>query len=382
MNRAASLTYVAATRDAETVAPDLVAARARTNVANAGIGVARMWANPVATVGTTSDAARFFSTVTVPLPIMRRTSAIRAAESSAEASAAELPLVRLDARLAAATAWCDLWLAERTMASAREGEARADRVRQAAARRFREGTAPELDALRADAEYARGRAEALARAELVAASYATLAYWLGRDPAIVLHVEGTPPERGDLPPLTTLIARLEAHPVLSRASAQARAAASLVDVQRSQRWPMLGVQLGASLLDRQAPENNLSAALVLDVPVLNWNRPAIARAENDAARVAGEAAAERARLRSMLVSAYASSAAASARADAAVKEALPAAQTAADATRDAYQIGAVDLSAVLVAEKTLADARQTAFEAVAERGRALARLEHAAGGVP
>lgn len=380
MNRTASLTYDAATRDAQSVAPDLVAARARANVASAGVGVARMWANPVAIVGTTSDAARFFSTVTVPLPIMRRASTIRAAESSADASAAELPLVRLDARLAAATAWCDLWLAERTMESAREGEARADRVRQSAARRFREGTAPQLDALRADAEYARSRAETLARADLVTASSAALAYWLGRDPAIVLQVEGSPPVRGDLPPLTTLLAKLETHPVLSRASARARAAASLVDVQRSQAWPMLGVQLGAALLDRQAPENNLSAALVLDVPIFNWNRPAITRAENDATRVAGESAAELARLRSMLVSAYASSAAASARADAAVKEVLPAAQTAADATRDAYQIGAVDLSAVLVAEKTLADARQAAVEAVAERGRALARLDHATGG--
>lgn len=382
MHRDAALTYLIVTREAEAAAPDLAAARARASVATAGVGVARMFGNPVATVGTTTDAARFFSTVTIPLPVTRRASVIRAAESSADASASELPLVRLDARLAAATAWCDLWLAERTMDAAREGEARADRIRQAASRRSHEGTAPPLDAIRADAEYARSRAEVIARAELVTASSSTLAYWLGRDPSIGLHVRGLPPARPDLPALTTLLARLGSHPALARASARARAAKSVVDVQRGLAWPMFGVQLGAALADRQLPENNLSAALVFDVPVFNWNAPAVTRAENDAARVAGESAAELARLRSTLVSAYASAKAASARADAAANEVLPAAEIAGDATRDAYRIGAVDLSAVLVAEKSLADARLAAFEAVAERGRALARLEHALGGAP
>jgi hypothetical protein len=42
-----------------------------------------------------------------------------------------------------------------------------------------------------------------------------------------------------------------------------------------------------------------------------------------------------------------------ARADAAEKEVLPAAQVAADSTRDAYETGALDLSAVLIAERAL-----------------------------
>jgi outer membrane protein TolC len=324
--------------------------------------------------------AIFFSSVTVPLPVVQRGSEIHAAESSAEAAQAELPLLRLDARLGAANTWCDLWLAERILDLARSSEARAARVRDAAEQRLREGTAPRLDTARANAEHARSRAEVMARAALVGDSSSALAFWLGRDPAAPLHVTGGPPEANALPPLTVLLARLESHPLLARATARARAASSLVEVQKKRAWPTLGVQLGASLWGRTAPENNLSAGLVFDLPAFNWNRPGVVRAENGVVQVAAESNAAVARLRSELVSAHASLTASSARADAAEHEVLPASQLAADLTRDAYETGAVDLSAVLVAEKTLADARLSAFDAAAQRGRALARLEHALGG--
>ena len=374
------LGFEAATRAAQAIAPDLAAGRARANVAAAGVGVARIFSNPLAAVGTTTDGARFFSTLTVPLPITRRSSAIRAAESSSAAAAAELPLLHLDARLGAANAWCDLWLAERSLEVARDGETRAAQLKAAADQRYREGSAPRLDAARADAEHARSRAEVLARAELVADSSASLAYWLGRDPAVVLHVAGAPPAAPPLPAVSVLFGRLESHPLFAKAAARSRAAMALVSVQKSQAWPAFGVQLGATLWDRQAPENNLSAGLLFDVPVFNWNRPAITQAETGVAQVAAESSAAGARLRSDLVSAYAALKAAVARADAAEKEVLPASQIAADLTRDAYQTGAIDLSAVLVAEKALADAKQAAFDAVAQRGRALAALEHALGG--
>jgi outer membrane protein TolC len=378
----AGLAYGAATRDAQALAPDLAAGRARAGVAAASVGVAKIFANPIGAVGTTTDGPRFFSNLTVPLPITRRGSAIRAAESSSAAAATELPLLRLDARLGAANAWCDLWLAERNLDVARENEVRAAKVFTAADQRFRDGSAPRLDAARAKAEHARSRAEVLARAELVGDSSAAMAYWLGRDPTVVLHVAGAPPEAQSLPPMPVLIARLDAHPLFARSAARSRLATALVGVQKDQAWPSFGVQLGATLFDNNAPQNNFSGGLVFDVPVFNWNRPAVTQAENGVVQVAAESSQAAARLRSDLVSAYAAVKAAVARADAAEKEVLPAAQIAADLTADAYQIGAIDLSSLLVAEKTLADAKQAAFDSVAQRGRALAALEHALGGAP
>ncbi|HSO33826.1 MAG TPA: TolC family protein [Labilithrix sp.] len=376
----AGLAYGTATQAARATAPELAAGRARADVAAAGVGVARIYANPVAGVGTTTDGPRFFSSLTVPLPVTRRGSAIRAAESISGAAATELPLQQLDATLGAAEAWCALWLAERTREVADASESRAAMVMAAADQRYREGAAPRLDAARAKAEHARTRAEARARAELVADSSAALAYWLGRDPTVVLHVAGAPPDARALPPVTALFGRLEAHPLFARAAARSRAATALIDVQKSQAWPTFGVQLGATLADRSAPANNLSAGLVFDVPVFNWNGPAIKQAQSGAVQVVAESGAATARLRSNLVSAYANLKAAMARADAAEQEVLPASQIAADLTRDAYQSGAVDLSAVLVAEKALADAKQAAFDAVAQRGRAVAALERALGG--
>jgi outer membrane protein TolC len=378
----AGLAYGAATRDATAIAPELAAGRARVGVAASSVGVAKIFANPIGAVGTTTDGPRFFSNLTVPLPITRRGSAIRAAESSSAAAASELPLLRLDARLGAANAWCDLWLAERNLDVARENEVRSAKVFAAADQRFRDGSAPRLDAARAKAEHARSRAEVLARAELVGDSSSSLAYWLGRDPTVVLHVAGKPPDAPALPPMQALVTRLESHPLFARAAARTRLATTLVSVQKDQAWPAFGVQLGATLFDNNAPQNNFSGGLVFDVPVFNWNRPAVTQAENGVVQVAAESNQAAARLRSDLVSAYAAVKAAIARADAAEKEVLPASQIAADLTADAYQIGAIDLSSLLVAEKTLAEAKQAAFDAVAQRGRALAALEHALGGPP
>ncbi len=377
---AGALSYEDATHLAQGLAPDLRSARAKAEIANTGVGVARMWTNPQASIGTSSDGARFSSSLSIPLPFTRRGSVIGAAESSAAAATSELPLVALDARLAAANAWCDLWLAERSFEVAGGSEARAARVRAEAEQRFRDGAAPRLDAARATAEHARSRAESMARAELVADKSAVLAYWLGRNPAVVLHVSGQPPSPPALPPLEPLLARFVSHPLFARNTARARAAQGLVRMQKSQAWPTFGIQLGAALWNRSAPQNNFSASLVFDLPVFNWNRPGIAMAEDGAAQVAAESDAATSRLRADLVSAYAALKAAIARATAAENDVLPASQLAADLTRDAYQTGAVDLSAVLVSEKLLAEARQGALDAVSQRGRSLATLEHAIGG--
>lgn len=374
-----AIVYGAAIRNAEAVAPDLAAVRARADVAAAGVGVAKIFTNPVGSLGTTTDGARFVSALTVPLPVTRRSSSIRAAESTAAASAAEVPLLQLDARLAAANAWCDLWLAERTLEVARDSEVRASRLSSAAEQRYLDGSGSRLDAARAKAESARSHAEVLARQELVASASATLAYWLGKEPAALIRASGAPPDAKNVQTVPVLMARLEAHPQFARAAARARAATAALDVQKSQAWPTFGVQLGATLWDRQAPENNFSAGLVFDVPVFNVNGPAVAQAEKHVGEVGAESNAAIARLRSDLVAAYASLKATMARAEALEREVVPASQVAADLSTDAYRTGAIDLSEVLLAEKALADAKQAAFDAVAQRGRALAALERALG---
>lgn len=376
----AGLPYSAVTRDSQVIAPELAAGRARSEVAARGVGVAGIVQNPVLAVGSSNNGPKVISSLTVPLPITRRASAIRAAESAAGATAAEIPLLQIDARFGGATAWCDLWLSERTRDVADETAARAARILAAAEQRLHDGSGPRLDVVRAAAEAARTRAELVARVELVADASSALAYWLGKDPTVVLHVMGAPPSASGLLPVAELVARLETHPLLARSAARTRAAVSAVALQKSQIWPSFGVQLGATLADSNAPKNNFSAGLVLDVPIFTWNRPAVTRAERGILQVTAESDAAVARLRSDLVSAHAALKAAVARADAAEREVLPASRLAADLTRDAYETGAVDLSAVIVAEKTLADAKLATFDALAQRGRALASLEHALGG--
>lgn len=374
------LTYPAVLHDAQTVAPSIALERARSSAVASSVGVAGMLVNPYATIGTTAQGARFYSTLTIPLPITRRSSAIEAAQSASTAAAAEVPVFQLDARLAAANAWSDLWLAERYLDLARDNAGRATTLHTVAKQRYDDGSGALLDEARASAEEARSRAEVKARTELIASASAALAYWLGRDPTVALHTNATPPSTTQLPSLSALMSRLPSHPVYARSAARKRAATAAVGAQRGRAWPSFGVQVGATLFDENAPMNNVSAAVMLDIPVFNQNGAAITQAERGVVQVAAESNAFAVRLQADLVSAYATLEAAIARAEASENEVLPTARRAADLTRDAYKIGAIDLSAVLVAERALADAKLAAFDAIAQRSRALAALEHALGG--
>lgn len=374
------LPYAAAVREAEAAAPTLRPTRARAGVAAEAVGVARMWTNPQATI-TTSTGNGYSGTVTIPLPITRYIGGIRAAESGAAAIAAEVPVMRLDARLSTALAWCDLWLAERSLAVTRETEARAVRVLEAAQQRLHEGTGPQLDVTRAAAERARTAAEVLAAESLVVQASATLTYWLGRDAARVLHTLGDPPNVASVPAYSLLVARLDDHAVFARSRARVRAAEAVVAMQRGLAWPRVGVQLGAQMLNPNPPPlNSYSAGVVFDVPIFNLNGPAVAQAERGVLAAEADAVVFAAQARADLAAARAVLVGAMARADAATVTVLPTAESAANLTRDAYATGAVDLTTVVAAEQALALAKQAAYVAVAQRGRALAMLERALGG--
>lgn len=367
-------------REAEAAAPILRSTRARAGVAAEGVGVARMWPNPQAAI-TTSTGNGYGGTVTIPLPITRYRGGIRAAEAAAVAAATEVPVTQLDAKLSGALAWCDLWLAERMLAVTRETETRAARVLEAAQQRLREGTGPQLDVARAGAELGRANAEVIAGESQVAQSAATLTYWLGRDAARALHASGDPPDVTSVPDYATLAARIDDHAVVVRSRARVRAAEAGVAMQRGLAWPRVGIQLGAQMQNPNPPPlDNYWAGVVFDVPIFNVNGAAVAQAERAVLAAEADATVFGAQTRADLAAARAALVGAIARARAATEKVLPSAEDAANLTRDAYVAGAADLTAVVAAEQALATARQAAYAAVAQRGRALALLERALGG--
>ena len=86
-----------------------------------------------------------------------------------------------------------------------------------------------------------------------------------------------------------------------------------------------------------------------------------------------------AQLRATLAGALADYSAAVSRHEAQLHQVAPAAREAAELALEAYQSGGLDLTATLAAEQALSDARLAAARFTADRARAFATLEHAAG---
>jgi cobalt-zinc-cadmium efflux system outer membrane protein len=380
--RAGPLSLVQALQAAEHHAPDLAVVEARLRAAAEAVPVAGLLANPRVTLGTTARSTRFSSSVFLALPLFgQRGAAIENAEAQRTTAVQEAAVTRGDVRLAVASAWVDLWLAEREAETAAETAARRQRLLAVAEEQLRAGSAPRLNVLRARAEARRSEAAAAASRRLVQTARARLAVWLGPAGTASLATRSSVPPPRAIPALAGLLARLEEHPVLRRALARESAARAAVAVEQRARWPLVGLEVGTGLFNRESPTHDAFVAVSFEVPLFHLRGPALAQAR--ALRVAAQLEVERVRveLRAKLAAAHAALQAAVTRERAQQSEVLPAAQKAAVLALEGYEAGALDLTSVLAVEQSLTEARLATWRAVAERVRAEATLTHAVGGV-
>jgi outer membrane protein TolC len=372
-------TLADAQRLAQLGAPDVVVSAARASTSSSEVGVAGMLANPRVTLGTATGGYLLSGSLFVSLPLFgQRAAAIDAAEAQARVAAAGIEVARLDARLAVTWAWVALWLVQAESLVARDNAARRARLLEAAQARFTEGAGPRLDVLRATTEARRARAEVAALDEQRGAAAAALAVLLGGNETLAAEASGEPRGIDAVPPLAEAEQLAGEHPVARRARIMLHAADAVVIRERRARWPMVGLQVGGSALNHYPPPSTaFSLALTLELPF--FNGALIDRAESGRDTAQTELSAVLLQLRARFAVARAEYLAATRRWDAQAHEVLPAAQEAADLSEEAYRSGGLDLTGTLGAEQALNDARLAALRATAERGRALATLEHAAG---
>lgn len=377
------VSFADAQREAADRAPDVIRAATRIDVARADVGVAgNVGPNPRVTLGTTTHGSRFVGSFYAFLPFFgRRQASQHAAEAMVDVVSEDVEVARLDAQLAAAMAWIDLWLAEREAAVAGETSARRERLAHTADAELEVGGVSRLDALRARAEFARASAEASASGELRTAAAARLARWLGREPTgATLATRGDLPATVALPSHEEIALALAEHPISVRMGATTRASEAAVRWQRRELWPIFGVTFGANLAARNGSPNEYTGAVLLDLPA--FTGPQRRRAE--ALQVAADADADAAVV-SLTVGAAEARARLSAaivRAHAARVDVLPVAREAAELASQAYSAGDLDLTTTLAAEQALLDASLAAERADAEQARAVAALHHALGRFP
>lgn len=362
-------------------APAVAAASANERAAAAQRAVARLRPNPtldvmsenIAGTGMFSGLQSAETTVSLALPLElggKRSARIGVADAQIARAAITSAMTEADLRLRVTRAYNDAVAAQRRAAHAREQAGIAAESLRAARARVASGRASPLEEQRADV--ARINADgALERADRSAAvARDTLARLIGRpvdalDDQWFAAIASTGPRRP-----------VEASGTLAVAAARADLASATAQVRlaQSQRIPDLTVSAGA----RRLEASNDTAAVVglsIPLPLRNAGRSGIAvataqREQADAMRRAAQIDAEQ-----DIATAEADAANAATTARIANGPALAAAREAARIARIGYREGKFGQLDLLEAERTLAETRIAAIDALQTYHEAQARLE-------
>ena len=377
------ISYEAAIARARSVAPVLAAARAREAVASAEIGIAGLAANPTVLLGTSTQAAKFSATASVPLLILgQRGASARAAEADAATVHVETELAWNDVRSSTARAFVGLWLAESLAVTRTDAAKLVARLEETVTIRIEvgaRGAAPKVEGLRVHAERLRADADAQDAVRRVAGSASELGRWIGVPDGGELRAAAEPQVPAEAPPLASLMARIDGAPAIRRENADARAAEARVSRERALVRPAMTLDLGVDAYDPTLPTTNYRAQLGVEVPLFHQRGYFIERELSAANAARARSAAERARTISDLVVAYRNFEATTERARILGDGVVPAAEAAAVGAEESYSLGYAPLVTVLDAERARIDARTALLEARATRVLAWIDVERALG---
>lgn len=377
---ASSVTFDVARDVAEHASPDVEIAQKKLDLSAAEVGVAGTWSNPSLNIQTARYTARLGTSISVPLPVFGQSSkASDAADAERIVAGWAVGVATIDARWGASMAWIDLWEAEATARLVLDSERDAETILAVAQERSDAGSGPLVDVVRARADRARAKAEAISAASAIRSASARLSPWLGATDAMDIATRGTPSYPATLPGLPQLEGALDDHAIAHRDRADVDAAIAHLAHERRQRWPIVNAQLGVDAFDPGLDGPDVIGGVSFEVPLFNLRGAAIARQEAQIAVTEASSRADRRRLRSALRDAYRKAEGESARVRVLESELVPAIVEARAMTEEAYRAGRVDMLRLLDAQKALIDARRAALDASASFYRATADLERALG---
>lgn len=366
---------------AEGGSPTSDVADAEQRVAAAGRTVAGLRPNPTVAVeaenilgsGAYSGTQAIETTGTLSLPIElggKRSARIAVADAQSSRAAIQAAIIRADLRLAVTQAYIDTIAAERRLVTGRDQARIAAEALRGADVRVRAGRASPIEVQRA--EVARINADAeVERAERQAeVSRFRLSQRIGQPVGGGLDTGWFERVSGSIGPL----ARVDSAGTLALAAASADLATADAQVRlaRSQRLPDLTVGAGARRF-----ENGDAAflfSLSVPLPVFNNGRAAIQQASAQRSRADAQARVTALEVADAIAEAQAAAANAATTAVTATGPALAAAEESARIARIGYREGKFGQLDLLDAERTLAETRTAATDALAAYQNAQARL--------
>ncbi|MHA3793465.1 TolC family protein [Rhizorhabdus wittichii] len=377
--------------DAGGSAPAAEAAQAGIDAARAGRTVAGLRPNPVAEgqveniagSGPYKGLRSAETTIGVALPIElggKRGARVAVADAQLSKAGLEAAIAAADIRLQVSQLYVDAVAADRRLAIAVDQARIARETLRAAGVRVQAGRASPIEQQRADVARITAEAGVERQARLAEAARANLARRIGRpiDGAFDARLLDPPPSArfGPEPP-----ASAQGTLALAAAEADLAVADAGVRLARANRVPDLTVGPG---LRRLAATDDMAAVFSISIPIplLNNGRAAVAQARAERTRADARRRMTAQDVEQAITDARVEAANAATMARAASGPALAAAQEAARIARIGYREGKFGQLDLLDAERTLAEMRVAAIDALASYQNARARLERLTAAAP
>jgi cobalt-zinc-cadmium efflux system outer membrane protein len=378
-----SLTLDQALELAVAVSPSLEAASADVRAAEAGRRVAGLRPNPSVTVEAENvagsgpyrgiDSVEATTSLTLPIELGgKRSARIAVANARSDRAAIQAAIAQADLRLSVVRAYAEATAAERRLVTARDQVRIAAEALRAAQVRVQAGRGSPIEVQRADV--ARVNAEtALAREErAVEVARYSLSRIVGQPITGPFDADWF----GQVPAGSGPLRRIESAGTLALAAADADLAIADAGVRlaRSQRVPDLTVGAGARRFD-QTNDTAAIFSLSIPIPLFNNGRAALSQASAERQRAEAQRRVTVLDVDQAIARVQADAANAAANAATASGPALAAAEEAARIARIGYREGKFGQLDLLDAERTLAQTRAAAVDALLSYHIAQAQLE-------
>jgi len=365
-------------------APANAAAAAGVEAAQAGRSVAGLRLNPtfqgqvenVAGSGPYKGLRSAETTVGVAIPIElggKRSARVAVADAQLSRAQLQAAIAEADIRVQVTQLYVEAVAAERRLATARDQARIAAEVRRGAEVRVQAGRASPLEAQRADVARINADANVERLTRLAEAARTNLARRIGRPIDVALDVTLL-----DRLPAATFgpVAQPNVQGTLALAAADADLAIADAGIRLARANRVPDINVGPALRRLEATNDTAAVlAISIPIPVFNNGRAAIAQATAERTRAEAVRRVTALDVEQAITDAEVEAANAAISARAAAGPALAAAQEAVRIARIGYREGKFGQLDLLEAERTLAETRVAAIDALATYQNARARLE-------
>jgi cobalt-zinc-cadmium efflux system outer membrane protein len=362
---------------------DLLAARARRAVAQAGVRIAGERPNPTLSFGAARDTPHESALIDQPIEIgPRRGRRIEVARQESALTETDISMLEKQVRRSVRDAYFGLTRARGVTAQQAGALKLAERLHDIAKARFEAGDIPQLEVTQAEHEAARAQAnlQVAQQEEKVALSDLNA---LLNEPAATGWDLGD--ALGVLPPhpsLEELLARAaNSNPESARIGQEVKVEQSRKALLEAQRIPNLGLQFGS---DFNSPGSGGFDAgprgqLSMELPIFSHNQGEIAQSIANERALEGELAAARRAASAKVESAYFDLEARQTQVRVYRETILPSSQRLEEMAEESYRAGKANILTVLGTQRDVQQAERDYLDSLVAMQSAFAQLEEAVG---